>query len=166
MRAYVCVNVQTVYSLRTGSPDAWTMLSLATSWWSLGMGFGQIVLLKDLIPYRNKQSKKIRELENEGSELLSAPGDVASVMAAKALAWMRPETNTIQANALLAAAKSERQPANTAEATVTSSTVCPGNCGVLRLVTTPVAGYFCDLCAKTFPRATDMLGCSKSAPSI
>merc|ERR1712216_1103317 len=32
-------------------------------WWSLGMGIGKIVLLKDLLPYRNKQVRKIKELE-------------------------------------------------------------------------------------------------------
>ena len=38
------------------------MLSLATSWWSLGMSIGKVILLKDLVPYRKKQAKKVREL--------------------------------------------------------------------------------------------------------
>ena len=49
-------DVQIVYLVRVGNTDAWAMLSVATSWWSLGMGIGKIVLLKDLLPYRNKQA--------------------------------------------------------------------------------------------------------------
>ena len=49
-------DVQIVYLVRVGNTDAWAMLSVATSWWSLGMGIGKIVLLKNLLPYRNKQA--------------------------------------------------------------------------------------------------------------
>ena len=54
--------MQTIYSLRVGKPDAMAMLSVATSWWSLGMSIGKVVLLKDLLPYRKKQAKKVKEL--------------------------------------------------------------------------------------------------------
>ena len=52
-----------MYSLRVGKPDAMAMFSVATSWWSLGMSIGKVVLLKDLLPYKNKQAKKIKELQ-------------------------------------------------------------------------------------------------------
>ena len=56
------VDVQILYSVRMDKPDIMGMLSLATSWWSLGMSIGKVILLKDLVPYRKKQAKKVREL--------------------------------------------------------------------------------------------------------
>ena len=55
--------MQIIYSLRVGKPDAMAMVSVATSWWSLGMSIGKVVLLKDLLPYKNKQAKKVKELQ-------------------------------------------------------------------------------------------------------
>ena len=55
--------MQIIYSLRVGKPDAMAMISVATSWWSLGMSIGKVVLLKDLLPYKNKQAKKVKELQ-------------------------------------------------------------------------------------------------------
>ena len=57
------LRLQIIYSLRVGKPDAMAMLSVATSWWSLGMSIGKVVLLKDLLPYKNKQAKKVKELQ-------------------------------------------------------------------------------------------------------
>ena len=48
-------NMQIVFSLRKGAPDVMGMISLATSWAQLGSSLGKVVLLKDLLPYRNKQ---------------------------------------------------------------------------------------------------------------
>ena len=44
-------------------------ISLAMTWSSLGMGLNKVTLLKDLIPYRNKQKKKVKELAGDGTEL-------------------------------------------------------------------------------------------------
>ena len=44
-------------------------ISLAMSWSSLGMGLSKVTLLKDIIPYRNKQKKKVKELAGDGTEL-------------------------------------------------------------------------------------------------
>ena len=54
--------LQIIYSLRMGKSDAMAMFSVATSWWSLGMSIGKVVLLKDLIPYRKKKAKKVKQL--------------------------------------------------------------------------------------------------------
>ena len=54
--------LQIIYSLRMGKSDAMAMFSVATSWWSLGMSIGKVVLLKDLLPYRKKQAKKVQQL--------------------------------------------------------------------------------------------------------
>jgi len=62
-----------VFSLRKGAPDVMGMISLVVSWAQLGSSVGKLVLLKDLLPYRNKQARKVKELEAlvncEGVEL-------------------------------------------------------------------------------------------------
>jgi hypothetical protein len=52
-----------VYTLRDGKTDVWALISLTTSFASLGMGLGKVLLLKDYQPYLSKQRRKIRELE-------------------------------------------------------------------------------------------------------
>ena len=47
--------LQVIYMVRMKSAGPMSMVSLVTSWWSLGMGVGKIVRLKDFLPYRNKQ---------------------------------------------------------------------------------------------------------------
>ena len=45
--------------------SAWVqaIISICTSWLSIGMGLKGIVLLKDLLPYQTKQMKKIKALQ-------------------------------------------------------------------------------------------------------
>ena len=52
-----------VFSVRMAQLDLWGIISLATSFWSLGIGMGSIPLLKDLLPYRKKQLGKIEQLK-------------------------------------------------------------------------------------------------------
>ena len=56
MQSHVWLDVQIVFLVRVGNADVWSMLSTATSWWSLGMSIGKIVFLKNLLPYRSKQA--------------------------------------------------------------------------------------------------------------
>ena len=49
-----------------------TIISICTSWLSIGMGLKGIVLLKDFLPYQTKQTKKIKELAAHiGGELVA-----------------------------------------------------------------------------------------------
>ena len=49
-----------------------TIISICTSWLSIGMGLKGIVLLKDFLPYQAKQTKKINELAAHiGGELVA-----------------------------------------------------------------------------------------------
>ena len=49
-----------------------TIISICTSWLSIGMGLKGIVLLKDFLPYQTKQTKKIKELAaHVGGELVA-----------------------------------------------------------------------------------------------
>ena len=55
----------------------WTqaIISVCTSWLSIGMGLKGIVLLKDLFPYQAKQTKKVKVLKAQISGLLLEQGD-------------------------------------------------------------------------------------------
>ena len=46
-----------MFSLRKGAPDLLSMISLVISWMTLGSSLGKVILLKDLLPYYNKQVK-------------------------------------------------------------------------------------------------------------
>ena len=61
-QSHLCSDVQSIYSVRVGNPDAWAMFSLATSWWAFGITFGKIIVLKDMLPYRSKQARKVKAL--------------------------------------------------------------------------------------------------------
>merc|ERR1711998_222479 len=54
--------IQLIYSLRLDKLDSTAKISLVTSWWSLGAGLGKVITLKDALPYRAKQTRKVKEL--------------------------------------------------------------------------------------------------------
>lgn len=67
-----------VYAVRKPeSLDSLQMISIVSSWASLGMGSGKAVLLKDYLPYLSKQRRKVKDLEalvnKDGTELRSIP---------------------------------------------------------------------------------------------
>jgi hypothetical protein len=70
--------MQVVYAVRKPeSLDSLQMISIVSSWASLGMGSGKAVLLKDYLPYLSKQRRKVKDLEalvnKDGTELRSIP---------------------------------------------------------------------------------------------
>ena len=107
--------------------------------------------------------KELTEVEQDGQSCDDGTYARSQSRIAEVVSWASRITggkgNTTQAKVLRAAA--HRQSDKVESVRVTSTTKCPGSCGVLELKPTSAAGFFCDRCAKTFPRATEMYGCSR-----
>ena len=57
--------MQTVYLVRTHDTGTIDLISLATSWLSLGVSAGKVILLKDYLPYRKRRAAKIEALQEQ-----------------------------------------------------------------------------------------------------
>ena len=66
----VCPMHASLWMYLHASPCLQTMVSICTSWLSIGMGLKGAVVLKDLLPYQAKQTRKIKQLHAQlGGEL-------------------------------------------------------------------------------------------------